>query len=397
MEKFRFHVVNLPHTEVTKEFLPCAYTQKTLNFCKMMKSLGHEVYLYAGGEKTDAPCDEFVSCISKESQAKYFGGTDWRKDMFPIEWDDRLPYWMEMNSNVIKEIDKRVQPKDFVCIIGGSCQQSIVHAFNGKTLVVEFGVGYKGIIAPFRVFESYAWMHHVYGMQQPPIENGPAFDAVIPNYFDLTDFPFDYGDQGKRMMDVKKEDYYLYIGRMITRKGAFIAVEATGHKGAKIKMAGQGVLKIEGNKYTTKEFDYFGDHIEYLGTVGVEKRFELMSKAKAVFVLTQYIGPFEGVQAEANLCGTPVITTDWGCFTENVVDGLNGYRTRTMGEILWAMDNVDKLDRNKIREFAAANWSMDRVKMQYQAYFEQLYTLWEKGWHSTHYDPFYKRYQKFLI
>lgn len=388
MQKFRFHVVNLPHTEVTKEFLPCAYTQKTLNFCKMMKSLGHEVYLYAGGEKTDAPCDEFVSCISKEQQSKYFGGTDWRKDMFPIEWDENLPYWKEMNTNAIAEIEKRFQPKDFVCIIGGTCHTPIIKAFNGRALPVEFGVGYKGIIAPFRVFESYAWMHHVYGMQNPPIENGVAFDTVIPNYFDLEDFP--------DPKDVVPEDYYLYIGRMITRKGAFIAVEATGKKGAKLKMAGQGVLKVEGNKYSTLEFDYYGDHIEYLGTVGVKQRYDLMSKAKAVFVLTQYIGPFEGVQVEANLCGTPVITTDWGCFTENVIDGMNGFRTRTMGEILYAMENVNKLDRKKIREFAAKNFSMDRVKHQYQAYFEQLYTLWDKGWHSEDYNPTNERYKKFL-
>lgn len=387
MEKFRFHVINLPHTEVTKEFLPCAYTQKTLNFCKMMKSLGHEVYLYAGGEKTDAPVDEFISVISKEDQDKYFGGTDWHKDMFPITWEGNEPYWVTMNTNAIAEIKKRGQPKDFICIIGGSCQMPIVQEFNDKGyLCVEFGVGYKGIVAPFRVFESYAWMGHVYGLQK--IENGQAFDCVIPNYFDPLDFP--------EPKDVISEDYFLYIGRMITRKGANIAVEATGKKQVTLKMAGQGILKIEGDHYTTAEFEFNGKHIDYVGTVGVKERFELMSKAKAVFVLTQYIGPFEGVQVEANLCGTPVITTDWGCFTENVIDGMNGYRTRTMGEILWAMDNVDKLDRKKIREYALNNFSMDRVKFQYQAYFEQLYTLWERGWASDHVSPEYNRYKKYI-
>lgn len=372
MQKFRLHIVNLPHTEVTKEFLPCAYTQKTLNFCKMMKSLGHEVFLYAGGGKTDAPCDEFVSCISKEKQQEYFGGTDWHKDMFPIEWDERLPYWVEMNTNVVTEIEKRLQPKDFVCIIGGSCQVPIVQAFNGRAIVMEFGVGYYGIISPFRVFESYSHMHHVYGKQG--IDNGPAFDCVIPNYFDLADFP--------DPKDVVPEDYYLYIGRMITRKGATIAVEATGKKKVKLKMAGQGVLKIEGNKYTTKEFDYYGDHIEYLGTVDVKQRYELMSKAKAVFVLTQYVGPYEGVHIEAALCGTPVITTDWGVFTETVTNNFNGFRTRTLGEILYAMDNVDKLDRKAIRKWATQNFSMERVRWQYQYYLEQLYEVWGKGWHS---------------
>jgi glycosyltransferase involved in cell wall biosynthesis len=213
---------------------------------------------------------------------------------------------------------------------------------------------------------------------------------VIPNYFDPEDFPYDIANPPK------KEDYFLYIGRMITRKGAHIAVEATGVAGAKLKMAGQGFIEVKDGVYKSREFEVSGKHIEYLGTVGVKERFDLMSKAKAVFVLTQYLGPFEGVQAEANLCGTPVITTDWGCFTENVIDGMNGFRTRTMAEILWAMDNVNTLDRQKIRNFAIKNWSMNRVKWQYQAYFEQLATLWDKGWYNKHYDPSYQRYHKFL-
>ena len=42
----RFHVVSLPHTVTAKAFTSCAYTQKVLNFCKMMHSLGHEAVSY---------------------------------------------------------------------------------------------------------------------------------------------------------------------------------------------------------------------------------------------------------------------------------------------------------------------------------------------------------------
>ncbi len=76
----RFHVVNLPHTQTTKEFLPCAYTQKVRNFCRMMMSLGHEVFLY-GSEENDAPCTEFITCIRKDEQRP----NDWRKDFFSVE------------------------------------------------------------------------------------------------------------------------------------------------------------------------------------------------------------------------------------------------------------------------------------------------------------------------
>jgi len=383
MDKFVFHVVGLPHTQTTKEYVPCAYTEKVRKFCNMMKSLGHTVYLYAS-EENEAACDELVTCITKKEQREMLGNNNWKKDFFNIVWDENLPYWMTMNHRAVLEISKRVGKKDFICLIGGSCQKPIADAFPAHQ-VVEFGVGYIGIFAKHRVFESYSWMHNVYGMHK--IENIVNYDAVIPNYFEVDDFPF----------SAKKEDYFLFIGRMISRKGAHIAAEVCGMQGQKLIMAGQGIKEIKDDgTIVSDELQIKGDHVKHVGTVNVKQRGELMSKAKAVFVLTQYIGPFEGVQIEANLCGTPVITTDNGCFTENVIDGLNGFRTRTLGEIIHAMKNVDKLDPYKIREFAIRNFSTERVQYQYQAYFESLHQLWDKGWYSEEYNPDNKRYFKFI-
>ena len=90
----------------------------------------------------------------------------------------------------------------------------------------------------------------------------------------------------------------------------------------------------------------------------------------------------DGVHAEAALCGTPVITTDWGVFPETVIQGFNGFRTRTLGEAVWASENISLLDPRKIRDYAVQRFSMDNVKFQYQAYFEQLDTLNKSGWYS---------------
>lgn len=380
MKKFRFHVVGLPHTQVTKNYLSCAYTQKVLNFCKMMKSLGHEVFLYAS-EETDVQVDELIPVISKSQQQEFFGGVDTTKSFYPIEWDEKLPYWKIMNENAITEIKKRIQPHDFIALIGGSCHAPIAQALN-QYISVEFGIGYKGIFSPYKVFESYAWMHHCYGLNQ--IENGQYFDTVIPNYFDPADFP----------LAEKKEDYYVYIGRMIQRKGAHIAVEVCGKLGKKLVLAGQGVTHNEPGLIKTDGMELRGEHITHIGTVDVKQRGELLSKATAVFVPTQYIEPFGGVHIEAMLCGTPVITTDWGVFTETVTNGFNGYRTRSFQEMAEAVEKVKTLDPVKIREWAIANYGLERVAQLYQAYFEQLSTLWEKGWYSEEKLTDYNRYSK---
>jgi glycosyltransferase involved in cell wall biosynthesis len=393
MAHFRFHVVSLPHTQVTKEYITCAYTQKVLNFCKMMKSRGHEVMLYAS-EDCDVAVDEHITCITKDEQAKHFGNNDYKKEFYKISWDENLPYWKVMNENAAEEIKKRIKPGDFVCLIGGVCQKPIADKLPGAT-IVEFGIGYQGFFSDFKVFESYAWMHYTYGLQvgySPPpppgqnkrFENGQAFDVVIPNYFDKDDFPKLY----------EKEDYYLYIGRFIPRKGAHIAVELTGKTGKKLIMAGQGVTEIKDGRIIGTDMEVYGEHIKHIGTVSAAERSELMGKAKAVLVPTQYIEPFAGVHIEAMLCGTPVITTDWGVFPETVVNGFNGYRCRTMGEMMKAVEDVNTLDSAKIRDYAMRNYTLDRVSELYQAYFEQLATLDGEGWYSPENFSQYKRYEK---
>ncbi|MGF6884062.1 hypothetical protein ABIA39_003697 [Nocardia sp. GAS34] len=80
-------------------------------------------------------------------------------------------------------------------------------------ITVEFGVGYSGVFAKHRVFESYAWMHAVHGAHTTLAgvmsDRGRFFDAVIPNYFKVEDFPF----------SAEKDDYYLFIGRLIESTG----------------------------------------------------------------------------------------------------------------------------------------------------------------------------------
>lgn len=382
--KFRFHVISLPHTQTTSEYTACAYTSKVVKFCRMMKSLGHVVYLYAS-EENEAPCDELITIVSKKEQRQWFGKYDFKQQFFNIEWNETLPHWTIPNARAIKEIKKRAKERDFVCIIGGICQKQISDGLP-ELMSVEYGIGYKGVFSNFRVYESYAWMHYVHGLRNE--DNGNSFESVIPNYFDPAEFPY----------RTKKDDYFLYIGRMVRRKGLETAMEVVNRLGAKLVMAGQGVEKIEGNKIISKEITIQGDNIKHVGYADIKKRGELMSRAKAVFLFTSYIEPFGGASIEPLFCGTPVITTDWGAFPENIPHGIVGYRSRTLGEAVWAAKNVDKLKPAIIRKYAVDNFSLDRVKFQYQAYFEQLYTLWdEDGWYSPWHNGVskYKRYNKY--
>lgn len=362
------HVVSLPHTQTTREYRPCAYTQKVIKFCDMMASLGYEINLYSS-DQNEAPCNNQYACITQSEQQKLLGENNWKQNFFKLDWDASIPYWKIMNDRAIDYIKQTIKDQDIICLIGGNCQKPIADSFPNH-MVVEFGVGYEGIFAKYRVFESYAWMHHVYGING--IKQGNYYDAVIPNYFDPNDF-----------FVSEKEDYFLFVGRLISSKGIHAAVDTCKALNARLLVAGQGVIKAHKGYLETSEFKIEYPKLEYVGVIDANQRAYFMSKAKALFCPTQYIGPFEGVHIEAMLSGTPVITTDWGVFCETVINGFNGYRTRSLKEMIKAAIYCESLKSKLIRENAIDRYSLSVVRHRYDDYFKHLLTLWVDGWYST--------------
>lgn len=353
----RFHVVSLPHTQVTDAFSACAFTEKVRKFCIMMKDRGHEVYLYAGDENT-APCDELITCITEKERAEAVG----EKHYTQASFDFTLPHWRHFNHRAANAIRKRAHLEDFICVIGGRAHEAIANALP-QLVTVEFGIGYGGTFAKYRVFESYAWMHTVYGAQggqNPNAAKGDFWmDAVVPGYFEVEKFPF----------SAEKDDYYFFIGRLGCGKGEGIAAQVCQHLGKKLIVAGQGTPPAGA---------------EYVGVIGPEERGRLMMRAKALFAATTYIEPFGNIVPEAQACGTPTITSDWGAFTETNVHGLTGFRCRHFAEFVDAAKNASNLNPVAIRQHALDNYSLPVIGKKYEEYFERLQrTLWGGGWYAV--------------
>lgn len=348
----RFHVVGLPFTHTTDDFPACAFTMKVRKFSQMMKAAGHTVFLYSGEQNT-APCYEHISCISEQERLDILQGNHYTIGKFDLS----LPQWRNFNLRVAAEISKRAQQKDFICVIGGTCHQPIAQMLP-ELMTVEFGIGYPGTFANFRVFESYAWMHAVYGTttSNPADLDGKWYDAVIPGYVDASEFPLGTG-QG---------DYLFFIGRLIERKGYKIAADVAEHLGKRLVVAGVGTPPAYG---------------EYIGPIGLD-RAQWFGEASAVFVPTTYVEPYGTVNVEAQMTGTPVITTDWGAFTETVEDGKTGFRCRTFGEFVEAVEAAPTLDRNYIRQRALNTYSLEATAPKYERYFHRLLQLWDQGWYS---------------
>lgn len=347
----RIHIPGLPHTETTKDWSTCAFTQKIRNLCDMLYGLEHEVFLYAS-EANSAACTEHVVVATAEDRQRWFGEETWKDKVFD-RWLLDDPCWVEYNNNIITAMLTRVEPGDFLALPMGKSHEQISRAYP-NLLSFESGIGYEAIIPEMHhVFESYAWMHNRYGVYG--IIDGRFYDAVIPNAFDPSDFQIS-----------DKEDYLLFLGRHTTRKGIEIVEEIAKHY--PVVTAGQGDLRIEGATYA--------------GVVKGDDRKWLLAKAKALIAPTVYIEPFGGVVVEAQMSGTVPITTDFGAFAETVDQRVTGFRCHTLQEFLDAVEQVGEINPVTLRQTAIERYSLDSIAPQYDTYLKRLSSLFFDGWYE---------------
>jgi glycosyltransferase involved in cell wall biosynthesis len=253
-----------------------------------------------------------------------------------------------------EEIRKRASDGDLiVCFFGVDNQ--LACEMNPNCKPVEPSIGYRanGIFAPYRVFTSYANMHMFYG-ERGMLMSPSWFDDVIGNPFTISEFEY----------NEKKDDYFLFLGRVCEEKGIHLAIQATEKMGKKLIIAGPGSLKALG-------YEKVPDHVEVFGVADAEQRKHLLKNAKALIGLTHYVEPFGNMIIEANLSGTPVITTDWGAFPEIVLEGQTGYRVRDFKSLLTAIESIDKIASFDCREWGL-NFSDEEIHDQHRRYLEKV-------------------------
>lgn len=297
---------------------------------------------------------KYIKHLSKHFEVVHYGIPGAQVDCEHVDLPTGPTEIRRFNELAGAEIKKRASKGDIIsCFFG--IENELACQMNPGCKWVEPSIGYRtnGIFAPYRVFTSYAQMHMFYG-ERGMLMNPSWYDEVIPNPFTIEEF--DYCEE--------KEDYYLYFGRVMKEKGIDLAIQATEKLGKKLIIAGPGSLEDLG-------YDKVPDHVEMFGPADAEQRRALMKKAKCLLGMTYYVEPFGNMVIEANLSGTPVITTDWGGFIDTVVQGKTGYRIRHFSHLIDAMKSIDSIRPIDCRKHGL-KYSDENVHEQHRIYLEKV-------------------------
>jgi glycosyltransferase involved in cell wall biosynthesis len=371
----RLHLVALPHAHVSRAVTVCAFTTKTAKFLTMMSQRGWEITLYGGEHSQVDPGVDLVTIFTDEEMHEWYGDGD--PNMLPIvagAWSSSDYSYRTINARAAGEIGVRYQDGDIVLLTGGFAMKPLFESLP-QALCVEWAAGYDGVMIsdksmqrhPWICFESQAWKHYMYGKWG--VDQGRFFDAVIPNFFAPEEWS----------LAKKKEDYLLFVGRMIERKGVRIAAEIAATVGMPIYFAGSGVRHSSEGLIETHDGLRLEGDVHYVGTVGVEERNKLMGAARALLVPTRYIEPFGAVAVEGPLCGTAAVSTDFGAFVDTVPREL---RFNTLAEGVRAVEHAMTLKPKDVRKDALARFSLEAVAPLYEEWFHRLSTLWGRGWYA---------------
>lgn len=352
------HILGLPHTVPNEDYATCAFTTKVRAFPQVLQPHGWRVKEYANvGSETSA---DHVEILSRKQFSKLTKRNS-KESVLDADIDNVL-LSEAYQKRLLSVIKSTAKPGDIVGHIWGP-NMGVYEALPSCTHI-EMCVGYLASPGlPFRIYESSAWMHWHYGKANQ--EDGNNYKWVIPSPIDTSRW---------KPTENPSRDYVLFYGRVIQRKGIDTLVEI-----AKSMPSERFLVVGAGDR---SQWTDIPSNLEFKGPAFGEDRLKYLQNAKCMLMPTTFIEPFGNSGVESQLCGTPLITTDYGAFHETVEDGITGFRCHTLADWVEAIAQCVYLDKVKISSITHRKYDQSRIGQKYDMALHQLQDLRGKGWYS---------------
>ena len=190
--------------------------------------------------------------------------------------------------------------------------------------------------------------------------DGANVTAVVHNPIDIDAWPV-----GER-----KEEWLLWLGRLVPEKGPHRAIRAARAVGRRLVLAGPVQPGYE--RFFAQEIEPHidGDMVRYVGEVGGARKQRLFADAFAFLMPITWPEPFGMVIVESLAAGTPVLAFSHGAAPEIIEHGKNGFLVQDEDEMAAMVDSAGQIDPRSCRE-SAERFSPARVAAGYErAYHE---------------------------
>jgi len=164
-------------------------------------------------------------------------------------------------------------------------------------------------------------------------------------------------------LNMTPDDYLLFYGRIHPDKGTKEAIDIAKKANKRLIIAGI----IQDHEYYEKQvLPYIRPpHVEYIGSVGPERRNQVLGNAMALLHPINFNEPFGLSVVEAMACGTPVIAFNKGSMPEIISPGVNGFLEKDVDSALEAVKRLGEIDRRRCRKTVEERFTQEIMVNNY--------------------------------
>lgn len=272
------------------------------------------------------------------------------------------------------EEDKSIIPKVYEClhiseVFERANEFDLIHnhfdflplCFSKMTetpiLTTIHGFSSPGILPVYKKYNK-----NVYYVAISEADKNPELDYIATIYHGIRveDFKF-YPQHG---------DYLLFFGRIHNDKGTFEAIQIAKKVGMKLIIA--GIIQDKNYFETLCAPHIDGEKIIYIGSVGPDKKSEVLGNAYALIHHINFDEPFGLSVIEAMACGTPVIAISRGSMAELIKDGKTGFLVKETEEFIRRIEDVKHIDRRDCRKWVEERFTLERMVDEYVEVYKKI-------------------------
>ena len=203
--------------------------------------------------------------------------------------------------------------------------------------------------------------------------------ATIHHGIDLAQFPY----------RENAGSYLLFFGRIHPDKGVHEAIEVARRTGIPLVIAGIVHDEVYFKEHVEPHID--GSGVKYIGSVGPEKRQEVLGGALALLHLIHFDEPFGLSVVESMACGTPVIAFGRGSMSELIRDGSTGFIVADVNAAIHAVGRIDSLDRRACRDEVEEHFTCQHMARRYLDVYQRILDDRENHRPWGHYENLLER------